>query len=426
MTTARSAALDILGSVHEGEPLDRVLESAVLARLDSRDRGFARNLAFTTLRRRGQIDDALARCLERPLAAKHGTEHNVLRLGAAQLLFLGTKPHAAVDQTVELVGAGPHRGLINAVLRRLARESGAIIADQDAPRLCTPAWAWAQWSADWGEATAREIAKAHLAPPPLDLSVKTAAIDWAERLGGRVTPTGSVRIANAGKVDDLPGFAEGEWWIQDTAASLPARLLLGAIESPGGAHVADLCAAPGGKTAQLSLGAARVHAVDRSAQRLERLESNLARLHLGAEVITANAGDWRPPAPLQGVLLDAPCTATGTIRRHPDIPWRKDATNAQALIPIQDRLLASAAEMVATGGVLVYCVCALDRREGADRVAQFLAANPKFVRQPVRADEVGGLAALVNGEGDLCTLPSHLGDIGGMDGFYAARLRRAD
>ena len=232
-------------------------------------------------------------------------------------------------------------------------------------------------------------------------------------------------MTGAGPVRDLAGYAEGAWWVQDTAASVPAQLLLGALENPAQARIADLCAAPGGKTAQLCRSGARVWAIDRSERRLERLRRNLDRLGLSADIIAEDAARWRPPEPLNAVLLDAPCTATGTIRRHPDIPWRKDAASAGKLTGIQDQLLAAAAAMVAPGGVLVYCVCSLDRREGEDRIEEFLRGHSHFSRQPVAAREVGGLGELVAPQGDLRTLPSHLAESGGMDGFYCARLRRA-
>ena len=425
---ARSAALAVLQSVRGGETLDSAFdaaESAHFSDLAPRDRAFARLMVLTVLRRQGQIDEALAQCLERPLATKYAKEHDVLRLGAAQILFLGTKPHGAVDQTVELAGKSVLRGLVNAVLRRLTREGEAIVAAQDPERLWAPDWLWTQWAQAFGEETARAMAQAHLGQPPLDLTVKSEPQAWAERLSGAVTRLGSVRIHDAGPVQELPGYAAGEWWVQDAASALPARLLLGALDNPSKAQIADLCAAPGGKTAQLCQSGAQVFAIDRSARRLERLRQNLDRLRLTAEIIAEDAAQWAPPGLLDGVLLDAPCTATGTIRRRPDIPWAKDAANAERLTETQDRLLAAAAAMVAPRGVLVYCVCSTDRREGEDRIAAFLKTNPDFSRQPVETREVGGMAELVNGKDDLRTLLCHLAEMGGMDGFYGARLRRA-
>jgi 16S rRNA (cytosine967-C5)-methyltransferase len=419
--------LVVLESVSAGNPLDTafdVAEEKHFAGMDPRDRAFARMMVLTTLRRRGQIDDSIGKCLDHPLAQKYRKEREILRLGAAQILFLGTKAHGAVDQTVGLAGPSPLRGMINAVLRRLTREGTAITEAQDAPRLCTPNWLWAQWTGAYGEKNARAIAQAHLEQPPLDVTVKADADGWAKRLGGTVTPMGSVRVMDAGPVPKLAGFDDGDWWVQDTGSSIPARLLLAAMANPGNARIADLCAAPGGKTAQLCFSGAAVTSIDRSANRLKRLRKNLERLGMSAEVIAQDATDWHPPEPFDGVLLDAPCTATGTIRRRPDIPWAKNPASADKMSGIQTRLLQAAAAMVAPGGVLVYCTCSLDPREGIEQIERFLAAHPDFSREAIRPAEVGGLDALVTDQGDLRSLPCHLADQGGMDGFFAARLRR--
>jgi 16S rRNA (cytosine967-C5)-methyltransferase len=263
---------------------------------------------------------------------------------------------------------------------------------------------------------------AHLAEPPLDLSVKTEPEHWAARVGGQVLPTGTVRLAGQGAVTALPGFAAGAWWVQDVAASLPARLL-GSVD---GRTVIDLCAAPGGKTAQLAAAGARVTAVERDALRLSRLADNLRRLSLSASVVAADVESWRPPAAADAVLLDAPCTATGTIRRHPDLSWARRPGDVVRLAKIQDRLLRAAAEMVRPGGVLVYAVCSLQPEEGPQRIAALLASGAPYRREPVVGGDVGGLDMLIDAAGDLRSLPCHLADSGGMDGFYACRLRRCD
>ena len=427
LTGARAAALAVLGSVTAGNSLDTVFEGAGekhFTGMDPRDRAFARLMVLTTLRRRGQINDAIAKCLNHPLAPKYRKEREILRLGAGQLLFLGTKAHGAVDQTVALAGRSPLRGMINAVLRRLTREGAAIVEAQDAPQLCTPDWLWAQWTRAYGESNARAIGLAHLDHPPLDLTVKSDADGWAERLGGTVTPMGSVRVMDAGPVPKLAGFDDGDWWVQDTGSSIPARLLLGALKSPGNTRIADLCAAPGGKTAQLCFSGAAVTSIDRSVTRLKRLRKNLARLKLSAEIMAKDATVWSPLEPFDGVLLDAPCTATGTIRRRPDIPWAKDHASAEKMSGVQTRLLQAAAAMVKPGGVLVFSTCSLDPREGIDQIESFLAAHPDFSREAIRPVEVGDLSELVTERGDLRTLPCHLADQGGMDGFFSARLRR--
>lgn len=421
---ARRAALAVLDDVlGRNAPLDESLAARLGARLEARDRAFARHLAATTLRRRGQIDSLIAAFVARPLPKEAHTARNILRLGAAQLAFLDTPPHAAVNETVALAGARGaerYRGLVNAVLRRLAAEGKARVAVQDAAKLDTPEWLWNSWRAAYGEGTARRIAEAHLAEPPLDFSVSGDPGAWAARLDAALLPTGSLRRSTGGLVADFPGYAEGAWWIQDAAAALPARLL-GDVR---GRHAIDLCAAPGGKTAQLAAAGARVTAVEQSQPRLARLRENLARLKLAADLVAADAERWRPAAPADAVLLDAPCSATGTIRRHPDLPWRKAAKDIPALAAAQLRLLAAAAAMVKPGGRLVYAVCSLQPEEGPGVVARFLGENTAVVPEPVAAAEIPGAAEFLAADGTLRTLPCHWSERGGLDGFYVARFRR--
>lgn len=423
--TARSVALEILESVLDrSRPLDETLDSHTgLGALEDRDRAFARVLAATTLRRLGQIDALLAGFMEKPLPPKMGGVKHILRLGLAQLLFLGTPAHAAVDTAVDLAKARDytaHKKLVNAVLRRADREGPALVAAQDAARLNLPDWLWHPWCAAFGEDTVRRIAAVQAHEPPLDISVKGEAAEWAGALEAECLPTGSLRRPGGGSVRALPGFDDGAWWVQDAAAALPVRLL----GDVNGQRVADLCAAPGGKTLQLAAAGAAVIAIDRSAKRLERVAANLSRCRLEAELVAADAQAWRPETPLDAVLLDAPCSATGTLRRHPDIAWLKHPGDVAKLAALQGRLLAAAAEMVRPGGVIVYCVCSLQPEEGAAVVDQALAAGLPLQRRPIAAEEMGGLAELVTAAGDLRTLPCHLADKGGMDGFYAARLER--
>lgn len=434
---ARAVALDLLQAVlGRGQPLDSALAAHPrLCQLAPRDRGFARMLVATTLRRLGQLDAILAQCLDHPLPARAAAVQDLLRLGACQLLFLRTPPHAAVDSSVALTGrrggeAG-YKGLVNAVLRRIAREGAAMLGALDCPQANLPEWLWRSWSAAYGRAVAEAIARAQLQEPPLDITLKDAADPaeaslWAERLGALMLPTGSLRRlpmpgdSAAGGLEHLPGFEEGAWWIQDAAAAIPARLL-GPL---AGRRAIDLCAAPGGKTAQLAAAGAIVTAVDRSPQRLLRLERNLARLGLHATAVAADAALWRPAEPAPAVLLDAPCSSTGTIRRHPDVPWLKSPADIAKLAPLQARLLRAALEMTAPGGRLVYCVCSLEPGEGPEQLAALFAEGAPVEREPITAAEVGGLAELTTPEGDLRTLPCHLADLGGLDGFYIARLRR--
>jgi 16S rRNA (cytosine967-C5)-methyltransferase len=418
---ARRVALDVLDRVlNQGQSLDDTFAGhPALGTLSLRDRAFARLLLATTLRRLGQIDALLARVVATP--PRSATIRNLLRLGAAQLVFLDTPAHAAVAETVALC-AHRHRsvtGFANAVLRRIAREGKAAIATQDPLRLNTPDWLFESWREAYGEARAKAIAAAHLLEPPLDLTVRQNVEQWAKRLEAVRIHDGSVRRVGGGLVEQLPGYAEGAWWVQDAAAALPARLL-GEV---AGRNVADLCAAPGGKTAQLGAAGAHVTALELSPKRAERLRENLARLRLEAEVVVGDALAWRPPAPPDAVLLDAPCTATGTIRRHPDIPWHKTPADVARMAGLQGRLLAAAVEMVRPGGLVVYASCSLQPEEGPQVIAAGLAELP-VDRQPVARRELDGLAVDITPEGDVRTLPCHLPKQGGLDGFYIARLRK--
>jgi len=412
----------------KGQPLDDALaRHQGFANLDPRDRAFVRLLLATTLRRLGEIEEVLGFLIERPLDGANAAGRQVLRLGAAQLLFLGTPPHAAVDTSVRLVvDAGlPHlKGLANAVLRRISRDGPALLGDRDPARLNTPQWLWESWTESYGEEATRAIAAAHLIEAPLDLTPRSNADFWAGRLEGEVLPTGSIRRDGGGNITELPGFAEGAWWVQDAAATLPVRLL-GEIS---GKRVADLCAAPGGKTAQLAQAGAMVTAVDRSANRLVRVRENLARLGLSAAMIATDATEWQSE-PFDAVLVDAPCSSTGTIRRHPDVAWLKQEVDIVQLTGLQQRLLDRAAALTKPGGRIVYCVCSLEPEEGEQQIEALLAREPTLRRLPIAPDEIGGISEFVNATGDLRTLPSHWNDsdprMSGLDGFFAARLERA-
>lgn len=432
---ARRAAFALLTAVLDRrQAFDEAADGLeALSRIpDPRDRGFARAMALSVLRRLGQLDHLIDRYLERPPKGRGKAVRHVLRLGAAQIVFLGAPPHAAVDTSVALAqaeGLAPFKGLVNAILRKIAREGGAVCRKQDAARLNAPAWLRESWVRAYGEAAARAIGEAHLAEPPLDLTVKDAAqtAAWAERLGGAALEGATVRLAPPGDVRRLPGFEEGAWWVQDAAAALPARLLIRAIGGESGLDghcVVDLCAAPGGKTAQLAAAGARVTAVDRSAPRLARLRENLARLHLDAEVVETDAERWRPAAPVDAVLLDAPCTATGTLRRHPDIAHLKGPADVARLAALQRRLIGAAAQMLAPGGVLVYATCSLQPEEGEEAVAEALDADPGLAMLPVEAAGLGGFAEAISPRGWLRTLPYHRAEAGGCDGFFAAVLQK--
>jgi 16S rRNA (cytosine967-C5)-methyltransferase len=415
-------ALDVLDRVlgEDHHAFDETFQGHPgLERLAVRDRAFARLLVTTVLRRLGQIDRAVLPLLRyRP---KSATVTNMLRLGAAQLLFLSTPAHAAVAETVRLAQGGCSREvpLLNAVLRRVASEGKALLEGQDAARLNTPRWLLDSWIAAYGEATALSIAEAHQTEPPLDLSVKRDPERWAAELGAEILATGTLRRRAGGLIEALPGFEEGTWWVQDAAAALPA-LLMGELRHR---RVLDLCAAPGGKTAQLCTAGANVTAVERSPRRAEFLAGNLARLELKAEIVVADANEWQVLEPFDVVLLDAPCTATGTIRRHPDIPWVKEPKDVPRLAEAQARLLATATRFTRPGGTLVYAVCSLQPEEGPELVAAALEGSP-LERDPIRPRELHGLPVDLTPLGEVRTLPTHLASSGGLDGFYIARLRR--
>lgn len=425
VSASRSVAFDLFRAVlAKRTPLDEALAAHDgLAKLPDRDRGFARLLVATTLRRLGHVDRLIDKCLEKPLPAKAAVVRDILRLAATELLVLGVAPHAAVDSAATLVrsrGFEPFVKLTNAVLRRLDREGRGEILDLPA-LAALPDWLADGWRAAYGDTVAEAIAAAGFVEPPLDISVKADAEGWVRRLGATMLPNGTLRRGFDGRVEALPGFADGGWWVQDMAAALPV-ILLGPV---AGRRVVDLCAAPGGKTAQLAAAGAQVLAVDRSKPRLQRLERNLARLGLAAATHVADAAEMRLEQPAEAILLDAPCSSTGTIRRHPDIPWLKHAEDPAKLAGLQDRLLANAARMLVPGGVLVFCTCSLEPVEGPERVAAALAADPGLKRVPIRPDEIGGLAELITADGDLRSRPDQLAKLGGIDGFYACRLVRS-
>ncbi len=409
MDPTRLFALQLLRAVTDQH---RSLDEA-LDRLhgEPRDRAAAHRLAAAVLRRAGTLDAVLEPHLRR---APPDAVRLILRLGAAQLLLLDTPPHAAVATSVELARAqklAPFAGLVNAVLRRVAVGGAAALTELDGPRLDTPPWLWASWGAQ-----ARAIATAHQTEAPLDLTMLPGA---PPPDGGTLLPTGSVRLPAGTRVVDLPGLAAGHFWVQDAAAALPARLLA----ARPGERVADLCASPGGKTAQIAAAGAAVTAVDASEARLPRLRENLQRLGLAAEIVHADATTWRPPDLLDAVLLDAPCSATGTIRRHPDLPHIKRAADLAGLTEGQDRLIEAAAKILRLGGRLIYAVCSLQPEEGAGRVQTALRAGLRA--DPFSAEELAWLPEAQTAEGYLRTTPAMWAERGGMDGFFCARFVKA-
>ena len=431
---ARRIAADILdGVLHKHRTLDEQLDGAAahpgLKTLSDRDRALMRRLVATILRRLGTLGHLLSRLLNRGIPTDAPRAQSALLIGAAQILWMDVPDHAAVDLSVRLVQsdrrAAKYAGLVNAVLRRCAREGQPLIDEVKSQTLDVPEWLLTRWIAHYGESVAREIALAIGHEPSLDITVKSDPEQWAARLHGETLPTGTVRTLLQGSVTVLPGFTEGQWWVQDAAAALPARLL----GDVAGKSIADLCAAPGGKTAQLVHAGARVTAVDRSPARMARLRDNLARLELEAETVVADAAEWQGRSNgegFDGILVDAPCTSTGTIRRHPDVAWLRQEADIGALTVLQQRLLKKAVSLLRPGGTLVYCTCSLEPEEGEQAIAALLASESAMRRAPVAASEVAGLKEILTADGDLRTLPCHLPHqdprLGGLDGFYAARL----
>ena len=431
---ARKAAARLLAAVIDARtPLDGMTDNEhgqpQFKALDARDRALVRAILVTALRYRMTIAGLLARRLERPLPANATALSHILHVAAAQILFLDIPDSAAVDLAVTHAKSDPRTtrfsGLVNGVLRSLARAKEVELAPALAATSEAPQWFADRLSAAYGDEKTRAILAAHRYEAPVDFTVKADPALWAEKLGGIVLPIGTVRVGKlAANVTDLPGFAEGAWWVQDAAASLPARL----FGDVAGQRVADLCAAPGGKTAQVILGGARVTAVDTSKNRLGRLAQNLDRLGLSAELVQTDLLDYRPAQLFDAVLLDAPCSSTGTVRRHPDVPWTKTMADVEKLAALQRRLLDHAVTLVRPGGRIVFSNCSLDPIEGEALYRAFLADTPGVVPDPIRVGEFTGLDPFVDGGGALRTTPADMvldsPANSGLDGFFAARMQR--
>jgi 16S rRNA (cytosine967-C5)-methyltransferase len=411
----------------EHRPFDEAFARAAAARdLPGRDRAFARLIATTALRHRGSLQAVLSTYLAKPLPERMGRLDEILLAATAQLLLLATPPHAAISLAVDQCradgAAKRFANLANAVLRRVSESGGGRLTSLDNVTLTFPDWLLSRWTKTYGAASARQIARASLVEPALDLTVKSNPEQWAEKIGAVVLPTGSIRCAQAGRVEALPGYLEGAWWVQDAAAALPVKLL----GDVAGLSVLDLCAAPGGKTAQLATAGADVTAVDKSAGRLARLSENLSRLGLTAKTVVSDALTFTAEKPFDAILVDAPCTATGTIRRHPDILSLKRPEDVGALAALQKKLLDHASTLLKSGGTLVYCTCSLEPEEGENQIVEFLDRHPDFARRPIVFDREAIPMSWRTPEGDLRTLPTHFADLPeglqGLDGFFASSL----
>lgn len=430
---ARQAAARLLSAVTESRAsLDGLLDpkggNPAFTGLGDQDRLLVRAILLSALRHLQVIDAFIDRLVDNPLPEGAKALRQVLRVGAAQILYLDVPDRAAVDLAVTQADSDPRNrrfaGLVNALLRRMTREKDQLLPEIAAVTPDFPDWFESRLRNSY-QADAGAILSILSEPPAIDVTVKSDPDSWAAQLGGVVLPTGSVRIARPeGPVSGLPGFDDGAWWVQDAAASLPAQM----FSKLDGLEIVDLCAAPGGKTAQLALAGARVTACDQSATRLDRLRGNLARLGFDVATQLTRAQDLVAPEGFDGVLLDAPCSSTGTVRRHPDIPYTKGPDDIMRLARVQRDLLDHAAGLVRPGGELVFSNCSLDPEEGEEMVAGFLAEHPAWAIRPVDPSRWPGLESAVTAKGEIRTHPAMLANddprLAGLDGFYAVVLIR--
>ncbi len=424
VTASRRVALELLQAVLNRRKNfeDALAINEAFRKLPDRDKRFARLVSATTLRRLGQIDEVIGKFIEKPLPKSAQSVKDIMRLAIAEMLFLGVAPHASVDSAVTLAETNnlvKFKGLTNSVLRRTSREGAAILATVSETQNI-PEWMLNGWIQNYGKEEADRITSASLMEPPLDISVKKDPEGWAKRLNAKLLQTGTLRRTFEGPIGSMVGFDEGAWWVQDAAAAMPVRLL----GDVNGLRVLDLCAAPGGKTAQLCSAGAKVTAVDRSEIRLKRLQRNLNRLGLSAEIILADGTEWRPTELFDAILLDPPCSSTGTIRRHPDILHSKKSHDLEILTKLQHRLLKNSLEMIKSGGRIIFCTCSLQPEEGEHFIENFFSKTKGIKREQIQLKEVGNMSEIVTTSGDLRTLPHHMFARGGLDGFYACRLIR--
>ncbi|MEL7271942.1 MAG: transcription antitermination factor NusB [Pseudomonadota bacterium] len=451
---ARKTATTVLTRImDDGRGLDGLVDAQhglpPFLALSPEDRSLVRAICMAACRHYGEILAALERMVDRPLPKNARHLHHTLTVAATQILFLDIPDSAAVDVAVTQIRSDQRSkrfaSLANAVLRRLVREKDELLgapqiksraagAQQPVDRAVAnmPPWLRSRTRKAYGRQRLSAIAAQHMVPPALDICVKSDPHAWADRLGGTVLMDKAVRVVAQGQITALPGFDAGEWWVQDVAAQIPARLM-GEI---AGKHVADFCAAPGGKTAQLITAGAHVTALEQSTPRLERLRQNLARLKLQATLVEGDLFNHRPQKPYDAILLDAPCSSLGTIRRHPDVQWTKSPTLVSELAALQARMVAHAATCLAPGGQLVFANCSLDREEGEDMVARLDLETLGLRLDPVTAHEVD--TQWITGQGTVRTLPHYLAcqqqadrevtddtvqsTVSGMDGFFCARF----
>lgn len=421
---SRVAALNVIKKVlDEGATLDSAIDKFSNT-FSARDRGFIRHITAMTIRRLGQLDKIINHYTKKKLGNTQMQVRHVLRLGIAQLLYSEVPAYAAVNSSVQLVDKCVSRKLhylknsVNAILRRVDQDHEELLKKFGNTRLNFPAWILKSWDERYGTQTVKFILDALLTEAPLDISLKPDCDQkiWAAQLGGRVVPGGSIRIYKAGKITELPGYNEGHWWVQDMAARIPASLL----GAKSGDVVLDLCAAPGGKTAQSAAMGAIVTAVDFSESRLERLKENFDRLNLRVDVVTSDVLAYKPLKKFDFILLDAPCSSTGTIRRHPEILHTRNLDDVSGLVELQTKMLDHAASLLNKGGILIYSVCSMEKQEGPDQIKALLERDSSLKRKVIIAEELNGLEQAILESGDVQTLPHYYE--GGMDGFFISRL----
>lgn len=384
-------------------------------------------LVATTLRKLGQCDDLIEKLQNKNGAQKQPMLQHILRIGFAQILFMDVPDHAAVNTSVELCEVkdlSKAKNFVNALLRRFLREKDILISKQDTVRLNIPDWLLKPLIQDWGLSHAAKIGESLLAEAPIDITIKNPGMleHWMKELEAQHIFFNTIRLKNNAGISKLSGYEDGHWWVQDAAAALPVQLM-GGLEDK---HVLDICAAPGGKTAQLASKGASITALDRSAKRLVRLKENMTRLSFSekVETITTDASEWSPKEPADVVLLDAPCTATGVIRRHPDILYLKSEKDIDSLVRTQQKIFDHAAGFVKSGGMLIYCTCSILKSEGEDQVETFLNNHSDYERMPITEEDVSGHKQFINENGDIRLFPYLLSELGGLDGFFISRLRR--
>ncbi len=412
---ARRATLRLLDSVlRMGMPMDQATNAACKG-LESADRALAIAIAQEVMRWLPDFD-ALIDSKTKQRLPDDAKARTVIRMALAQVLRLGTPPHAAIATALPLVDGGP-RKLVHGVIGALFRSGAAL---PELPSL--PDAVAMRWHGAWGDAMLAGAQVSLAEPPLLDISLHDPETtqEWAEKLGGTSLMPGHIRLPRGTAIEEIEGYSEGTWWVQDIAASLPARLL----GTGAGRTALDLCAAPGGKTMQLAAAGWQVTSVDSSGKRLERLEHNLARTGLTAQVIKADVMHWQPKEPVDAILLDAPCSATGTMRRHPDVLYRIGMKQINELAALQSAMLDKVIAWLKPGGTLVYATCSLEPHEGEAQAAAFLSRHKGFTVDPVRATErLSGVSA--HDRGYLRTMPPMLAEVGGLDGFFIARFVKA-